>query len=135
MDTGIFRIKTRESMGNLHLRLEGVFNGESALALTALLHQRQSVCNRLFIDTDKLHRVETFGTEVFHSFLRRYDKVSERIYFKGKNGTRMALDGQRVIRVKPDHGCGCSGKCTVCKCAQRKKQHDAVVDGKENDNP
>lgn len=132
MDQNMFRIQARESMGNLHLRLEGIFNGESALALTALLHQRQGACKRLFIDTDKLHRVEEFGTDVFHSFLRRHGEFSRRIYFKGKNGMHMALEGQRVLRVKSHHGCGCSGKCKVCKCAERKKQRDAATSGTDS---
>lgn len=122
-----FGIQTRKSMGNLHLRLEGVFDGDSALALSALLRERHAECNRLFIDTDRLQRVEPFGADLFRSFLRDYFEVSRRVYFKGRNGAQMALEGQRVLRMKAHHGCGCAGKCRACKCAGRKKQRDAAA--------
>lgn len=127
MDDALFRIQARESMGNLHLHLEGVFDGDFAVALSALLRERHAECHRLFIDTDSLQRVEPCGADLFRSFLRDYFGVSRRVYFKGKNGAQMALEGQRVLRLKPHHGCGCSGKCKVCKCAERKKQHDAAA--------
>jgi hypothetical protein len=127
-----FRIHTKKSMGNLHLQLEGIFDGGSAMALTAALHEHHAKCNRLFINTEKLERIEPIGTTVLQAFMRQFPGVSERVYYKGKNGKHMALDGQRVLRVKPLQGCGCSGKCTVCRCAERKKQRDAATSGKES---
>lgn len=132
MDQSLFRIQARKSMGNLHLRLEGVFDGDSALVLSALLRERHTECDRLFIDTDRLQGVESFGADLFRLFLREYLEFSRRVYFKGRNGIQMALEGQRVLRIKPHHGCGCSGKCKVCKCAESKKQRDAATGGKDS---
>jgi hypothetical protein len=122
----MFRMKSRKSNGNLHLRLEGIFDGGSAMALTAALREQYMNCDRLFIDTERLEEVESFGAFVLQNFLRQFPGVSQRVIFKGEKGALMALEGQRVLRVKEHHhGCGCSGRCAECKCAQRGKEHDA----------
>jgi len=132
MDNALFRIQARESMGNLHLRLEEIFDGDSALALSALLRERHAECNRLFIATDGLQRVDPFGADLFRSFLRDYCEVSRRVYVKGRNGAHMALEGRRMLRMKPHStACGCAGRCKACTCAERKKQHEAAVGGED----
>lgn len=129
MNNPSLQIQIRESMGNLHLRLEGVFDESFALILSAILWERHPECRRLFIDTDGLQRVEPFGADLFRSFLRGFFEVSQCVYFKGKNGAQIALDGQRVLQMKQHYGCGCTGQCKICKCAKRKKLRGAATSG------
>jgi hypothetical protein len=58
-----------------------------------------------------------------------FSEVPRRVYFKGKNGAQGALDGQQVLQVKPQHGCGCTSQCKTCKCAKAKKLCDAATSG------
>ena len=119
---GIFRMRTRKSMGNLHIRLEGIFDRQGASYLAEALQKEEGQCGRFFIDTEKLSAVEPLGAADLHAWLASRAGLTSRIYYKGRNGQQMAVQGQRVLRSKPAHGCGCSGKCTVCKCAQRRQQ-------------
>ncbi|HDQ40382.1 MAG TPA: hypothetical protein ENN39_05055 [Desulfonatronum sp.] len=65
----------------------------------------------------------TFHIESRESMVSPHLRLEE--VFTGESA--LSLDGQRVIQVKSQHhGCQCSGKCKVCKCAQRKKQRDAI---------
>lgn len=137
MDT-MFRMRTRKSMGNLHVRLEGVFNPESATSLALVLRKEADGCNRFFINTEELERVEPRGAAALRSFMQDFADASSqdmtsRIYFKGRNGGEMALDGQRILQIKPGAGSGCSGKCVVCKCSQRREQRRGVDHEKSPD--
>ncbi|WP_153306876.1 hypothetical protein [Desulfonatronum thioautotrophicum] len=129
MDT-MFRMRTRKSMNNLHVRLEGVFDPDSATSLALALREEATGCERFFINTDGLERVEPQGVLALKDFMRGTvpgsgENMASRIYFKGKNGNAMALEGQRILQIKAKSktGCGCSGtcgcagKCVVCKCA------------------
>ncbi len=128
----MFRMISRKSNGNLHLRLVGIFDGRSAMAL----REQYMNCDRLFIDTARLEEVEAFGAYVLKNFLRQFPGVSQRVIFKGEKGALMALEGQRVLRVKEHrHGCGCSGRCAECKCAQRGERSGCRIPGREGDKP
>ena len=121
-----FRMRTRKSMGNLHVRLEGVLDFSSATSLALVLREEAEACRKFFINTEGLERVEPLGASTLRTFMTEFahnsaEDSSSRIYFKGKNGDQIAMEGQRVLRTKPVSGCKCSGKCKVCKCAQRKE--------------
>jgi anti-anti-sigma regulatory factor len=118
-----FQMQIRKSMGNLHIRLEGVFDPDSATSLARVLLKEESDCHRFFIDTTGLRHVEPLGTEALHAMMQHSSHLSSRIIFKGSNGQIIAMEGQRVLIAKPSHGCGCAGKCKVCTCAQRKERH------------
>ncbi|WP_156932851.1 hypothetical protein [Desulfonatronum lacustre] len=119
-----FRMRTRKSMGNLHVRLEGILDTNSATSLALVLREEAATCRKFFINTEDLERVEPLGASALRTFMTEFaqntaEDVSTRIYFKGKNGAQVAMEGQRVLQTKPSSGCKCSGKCKVCKCAQR----------------
>lgn len=120
--TSSFQVQTRKSMGNLHVRLEGIFDRDSASSLAEMLLKEELDCHRFFIDTTGLSQVEPLGTATLHAWMQRSADLSARIFFKGQNGRQMAMEGQRVLIAKPSSGCGCSGKCKVCTCAQRREQ-------------
>lgn len=117
-----FQMQTRKSMGNLHIRLEGVFDGDSAASLGQVLLREEPDCRRFFIDTNGLRQVEPLGTEALHALMQRSSDLTSRIIFKGSKGRIMATEGQLVLMVKPGRGCSCAGKCRECKCAQRREQ-------------
>ncbi|GAB6057530.1 hypothetical protein [Desulfonatronum parangueonense] len=122
-----FRMETRKSRGNLHVRLEGIFDQHSASSLAHVLREAAAKHHRLFINTEGLAEIEPPATEILHAGLKD-SEVNSRIYFKGKKGKLMAMDGHRVLHTKTSHRCNCSGKCKVCKCAQRKEDsHGKVV--------
>ncbi|SDB61623.1 hypothetical protein SAMN05660653_03217 [Desulfonatronum thiosulfatophilum] len=115
-----FRMQTRKSRGNLHVQLEGIFDQQSASSLAQVLREAAAEHHRMFINTDGLAHIEPPATEILHAGLKDTD-VNSRIYFKGKKGRLMAMEGHRVIKSKPLHRCNCSGKCKVCKCVQGKE--------------
>ncbi|MFP4396827.1 MAG: hypothetical protein ACLFPY_01945 [Desulfonatronovibrio sp.] len=123
-----FQMQTRKSMGNLHIRLEGVFDQYSAASLGQVLLKEEPDCHRFFIDTNGLRRVEPVGAEALHALMRHSSDLTSRIIFKGSNGRIMATEGQLVLIARQAHGCGCAGKCKVCKCAQRREQRKKQPD-------
>ncbi|MBN2032225.1 MAG: hypothetical protein JW836_03035 [Deltaproteobacteria bacterium] len=64
-----FRITAHQNPDNLHLRLDGDFDGSSAYELLNTLEKRCPFSSRAFIHTNGLMRVDPFGLSVFHANL------------------------------------------------------------------
>jgi anti-anti-sigma regulatory factor len=67
---GHFKIAVHQNAGNLHLRLEGDFNGRSADELLNILEKRCRYASRAFIHTNGLNHIDAIGLSTFHDQLR-----------------------------------------------------------------
>ena len=79
-----FRLFSYQNQNNLHLQLYGDFDGDSAHQLINALkigHNAESV----FVDTNDLNRVYSFGVSVFEKELRVLLKKPGALIFIGKN--------------------------------------------------
>ena len=118
-DSRLFNIYHKKSMGNLHLKLYGFFAGYAASLVGETLQEHHKGCNRLFIDTRGISQVDPFGIFILHEFMSRFPEIARRGYFKGSKGEVLAVDEQRVLKFRKRAGCGCSGKCNECGCADK----------------
>jgi len=83
----IFSYKTRNS---LHLKLEGDFDGNSAYELLETLKKYSSSFYQVFIDTNDLKTIYSFGKEVFQKKLGTYKKQISNLIFIGENGHKFS---------------------------------------------
>jgi hypothetical protein len=90
-----FRIQVQKKNENLHLRLEGDFDGASAFTLIRSIGKNGSKKGTVFIHTKGLRDVHPFGREVF---LRNLASCGERLHFvfTGQKGSLIAPQGHRV---------------------------------------
>lgn len=69
-----FRMIIHQNSENLHLRLEGDFDGSSANELLNVLVERCRFSSTAFIHTSGLRKVDPFGLCVFHINLKRLNE-------------------------------------------------------------
>ena len=87
---------SRHSAGNLHVDLQGDFNGMCAWELLKLLKQNGS-SKRVFVNTAGLDRVAGEGVRLFKKHMTCRRMQPDWLYFKGEKGFKIAPDGSRVL--------------------------------------
>ncbi|SMC39204.1 hypothetical protein SAMN02746065_101330 [Desulfocicer vacuolatum DSM 3385] len=117
-----FQMNIKKSNGDLHVRAQGSFNGNSAWELLNLLHATYKGKGRIFVDTRHLQEVFPFGCDIFKNYLDKGIVPPEILYFKGENGFAMAPTGSKVLKIAEKSRHGCKGNCVNCKCNVRKKK-------------
>ena len=84
----LFRHITGDS---LHLKLYGDFDGSSAHELIHTLKKCGSQFYQIFIDTDDLEVIHSFGKDVFQKYYGFSDKKLKNSIFIGKNKLKLTL--------------------------------------------
>jgi hypothetical protein len=96
-----FRTIVSREHDTLHLRLEGDFDGSSALELVNALLENGGSVSRVMIHTDGLGEVHPFGKAVFHRHLPVAGRLKSSVSFVGKNAGLIApeqlCDGTGVV--------------------------------------
>ncbi len=118
-----FQIESKTSNGDLHLKPRGDFDGSSAWELLNLIHDKYNGKGRVFIDTNHLNQICSFGCNTFRCGLNFSLLPADRIFFKGRKGFEIAPNGSKVIvtpQAKKHH---CTGDCKNCRCSADKKKH------------
>lgn len=101
----------------LTIQLDGIFTAESALNLIGAVYDTQPERRRFCVDSENLQGVEPLGQFVLHGLLHQFADMTKRIRFKGKFSDRLHPPTLRTERTACLSGCGCTGKCVVCRCA------------------
>jgi anti-anti-sigma regulatory factor len=83
----IFTFKTKDS---LHLKLSGDFDGSSAYELTNTLKSFRTDFHEIFVDTNDLKIVHSFGNEVLQKNLNAIKKQLKNLIFVGTNKHKIA---------------------------------------------
>ena len=81
----LFHIQNRD---NLHLHMHGDFDGTSAFELINLLKEQNKDYFAVFIDTNGINQLHTFGLDVFQKNLNRSVKKNRNLVFIGKYKNR-----------------------------------------------
>ena len=79
-----FRLLSYKNQDNLHLHLYGDFDGDSAHQLINALKTGNNA-ESVFVDTNDLNRVHSFGISVFEKELRVLLKKPGELIFIGKS--------------------------------------------------
>lgn len=85
----IFFHKTRDS---LHLNLAGDFDGNSAYELINALIEHGTGFYQIFINTNDLNTIHSFGKDVFQKNLGILNKQLSHLIFIGENKRNMTPD-------------------------------------------
>jgi hypothetical protein len=88
-----FKIRMFRNKNNLHLKLNGDFDGTAAHELLNILKSHSRGSSTIFINTDYLNRVYPFGQEIFRIGLNRLNGLSSRLVFTAANACPIAYEG------------------------------------------
>ena len=86
-----FKLFLHETGDSLHLKLYGDFDGSSAHELINTLKKNGTRFYQIFIDTDDLEVIHSFGRDVFHKYYRFLDKHLQNMVFIGRNTHQLTL--------------------------------------------
>jgi hypothetical protein len=88
-----FRITVHQNSDNLHLRLDGDFDGSSAYLLLNTIEKRCHLAARAFIHTNGLGQIDAFGSSVFRNHLGELKPCRHmRLQFTGDHAEALAPD-------------------------------------------
>jgi hypothetical protein len=87
-----FRIYRRRNRDNLHLKLEGDFDGSSALELISAIEEHGADFPQILINTNDLKTIYPVGSNVFQKNLGRFNKKRNHLIFIGENGNCITSD-------------------------------------------
>lgn len=120
-----FQIDFRKSNGNLHIQPKGDLDGSAAWQLIRFIRDRYDGHGRIFIDTDHIRKICSFGSKTFKCNLDFAALPADRIFFKGERGAHIAPRGSRIIVAARKHRC--RGRCKGCACSGK----NGAASGKE----
>ena len=86
-----FKLFIHETGDSLHLKLYGDFDGSSAHELIHTLKKHRSRCYQIFIDTDDLEIIHSFGKDIFLKYYGFFDMRLKNLIFIGKNKLKLTL--------------------------------------------
>ena len=87
-----FQIYSFKNKKSLHLKLTGDFDGSSAYVLIETLTKHRDGFYEIFIDTNDLNSIHSFGREVFQKKIGALKKRFHGITFVGGNGYEILDD-------------------------------------------
>jgi len=85
-----FRIYVQRNSNDLHIKLEGDFDGTSAHQLLNAMKENQRGVTKIFIDTSLLDYIYPFGRDVFHNNLKDVDAQRISFLFTGESALQLA---------------------------------------------
>lgn len=91
-----FKVQVERKNNNLHLRLEGDFDGASAFTLIHLISKSGRKSGTIFFHTKGLRDVHPFGREVLLRNLSSCAKGRLNFVFTGLKGSLLAPQGHRI---------------------------------------
>jgi hypothetical protein len=92
-----FRITLHQNSDNLHLRVIGDFDGNSAYELLNILERRCRFVSRAFIHTNGLRHVYPFGSSLFQSHLSDLKPCKHtHLEFTGDHARELAPHGAKL---------------------------------------
>ena len=97
------KIKLRKSCGNLHVYLQGAFNGMCAWNLIKIIKEHYNGHGRVFVNTALLIDVLPDGVDIFKEYMTFRIMPLDKLFIKGEKGFKIGPDGCRVLICKPQN--------------------------------
>jgi anti-anti-sigma regulatory factor len=86
-----FKLFLHETGDGIHMKMCGDFDGTSACELITEIQKHARKSNQVFIHTEDLDNIYSFGRGVFHNNLGVLKKQSDKIVFVGKHKDSLIL--------------------------------------------
>ncbi|MCD6262557.1 MAG: anti-sigma factor antagonist [Deltaproteobacteria bacterium] len=87
-----FKVLVHRNSENIHLKLEGDFDGDSAHEVIDMLKYYCTGSSRVFIHTACIDRIDSFGRHVFLSHL---NSIKQKLAF-------LVVTGEKAFELIPD---------------------------------
>ena len=81
-----FQMNYHHNKDNLHVKMQGIFDGNSAHELLNLFLREYRCGGRVFVDTAGVSEVLPFGSKVLQARLCQTPVPASQLFFKGENG-------------------------------------------------
>ena len=94
-----FQMNYHHNKDNLHVKMQGIFDGNSAHELLNLFLREYRCGGRVFVDTAGVSEVLPFGSKVLQARLCQTPVPASQLFFKGENG--FALREPCAYRAAP----------------------------------
>ena len=94
-----FQIVTHRNHDNLHIKLSGDFDGDSAHTLLAHLKRMCLGTSKVFIHTSALKHLHPFGLSVFCKNLDFMKRLSIRVMLTGENASQLFPEKNKSISI------------------------------------
>ncbi len=120
-----FNMSMRKSVTGMHIALSGSFSPKNLADFSALIGEAEIENSRIFLDVRELNPMNEGQRNVFKLCYAHIP--SKNVFFKGKLGTELGHQGNRILFMK-DHSCKCAGACKSCACQNRAKNRDEKYD-------
>ena len=91
-----FRMFLYQNSDSLHVKISGDFDGSSAHELIHAIKNHNGNARNIYVHTGSLSVVHSFGLDVFKKNLKA-DNSSLSLTFTGEHGTKLALEGSRIL--------------------------------------
>lgn len=117
-----FKIHSHTNTDILFLNLSGDFDGNSAWELVNKIMIEDRGTGSIFIDTDKVRKIEPFGKITLETLIGIKRLYQERVIFTGKNGPDIGWEGCKLLQNGKKEDCVCDGNCKSCKCAAEQEK-------------
>lgn len=112
-------IQSDERNGNLHIKLNGGFSKDTAMAVTYHISRAYRGEGNVFIHTKDITEVEPQSQTMFKYMVGVLELPKDNIYLMGDKGKDICHDQGKVI-IRKKHGHGSCGRCKNCKCGTQK---------------
>ncbi len=107
--------------GNLHIKIAGEFDVDTAMLLTSNMSKSYTGTGNIFIHTTEITDISPQAKKMFNSMLGVFNLPSAKIYLMGEKGHDICHDNGKVIVKKERTGGHKScGRCKKCKCGSSK---------------
>jgi anti-anti-sigma regulatory factor len=91
-----FGITLDKNSGGFGLKLAGDFDGTSAYELIYAIKKLPEDTVKLYIYTNGLKTIHSFGLDVFHRFMRSLSGQSAKIVFTGNRASQLSPGNSRL---------------------------------------
>lgn len=96
-----FQMNYHHNKDNLHVKMQGIFDGNSAHELLNLFLREYRCGGRVFVDTAGVSEVLPFGSKVLQARLCQTPVPASQLFFKGENGFNMRPPGAVCLSCRP----------------------------------
>ncbi len=94
-----FKISAHRNSDNLHLKLEGDFDGSSAFELINYMKKNIQKSSRVFIHTSCLKDIYPFGSNVFRNNFDFTGRQSVAFVFTGEKADELAPEQNKMFSI------------------------------------
>ena len=92
-----FKITLHQNSDDLHLMLDGDFDGSSAYELLSILEKSCRLVSKVFIHTNGLRHIHPFGSSLFQSLFSDIEPCKDILLeFTGDHARKLAPKGIRL---------------------------------------